>query len=91
MRTIYFEKSLGIDIRENSVCLALLGKTWRSTEVLACHFFEIEPLSEGKKTIQAAILCGLLSAETLVFSGSKMPGMAGITLWLFFYYHSVEH
>lgn len=51
----------------------------------------IKILSEGKKTIQAAILCGLLSAETLVFSGSKMPGMAGITLWLFFYYHSVEH
>jgi Tfp pilus assembly PilM family ATPase/Tfp pilus assembly protein PilN len=56
MKTIYFEKSLGIDIRENSVCLALLGKTWRSSEVLACHFFEIEPLSEGKKTIENKFL-----------------------------------
>jgi len=56
MRTIYFEKSLGIDIRENSVCLALLGKTLRSSEVLACHFFEIEPLSEGKKTVENKFL-----------------------------------
>jgi Tfp pilus assembly PilM family ATPase len=56
MKTIYFEKSLGIDIRENSVCLALIGKTWRSSEVLACHFFEIEPLCEGKKTIENKFL-----------------------------------
>ncbi len=56
MKPVYFEKSLGIDIRENSVCLALLGKTWRSSEVLACHFFEIEPLSEGKKTIENKFL-----------------------------------
>jgi len=48
-------------------------------------------LNEDIKTVQAAVLCGLLSAEVLVFSGSERPSMAGITLWLFFYYHSVEH
>lgn len=56
MKQIYFEKTLGIDIRENSVCLALLGKTLRSFEVLACHFFEIEPLAEGRKTIENRFL-----------------------------------
>ncbi len=56
MKPIYFEKALGIDIRENSVCLALLGKKWRSFEVLACHFFEIEPLAEGKKSVENKFL-----------------------------------
>ena len=56
MKTIYFEKTLGIDIRENSVCLALLGKKWRSFEVLACHFFKIKPLMEGKKSIENEFL-----------------------------------
>jgi Tfp pilus assembly PilM family ATPase/Tfp pilus assembly protein PilN len=56
MKPIYFEKTLGIDIRENSVCLAVLGKKWRSFEVLACHFFEIEPLAEGKKSVENKFL-----------------------------------
>ena len=38
-----------------------------------------------------SILCGLLCAEVMVFSGGAFPSMAGIALWLFFYWHSVEH
>ena len=39
-----------------------------------------------------AALIGLLSAEVMVFTNeSSKVSMAGITLWLFFYFHSVEH
>lgn len=44
-----------------------------------------------KNPLQSAVLCGLLAAEVMTFSGAKIPTMAGITLWLFFYFHSVEH
>ena len=56
MRQIYFEKSLGIDIRDNSFCLALLGKTWNSYDILASRFFEMEPLTEEKKTTENKFL-----------------------------------
>lgn len=44
-----------------------------------------------KNPLHTAVLCGLLSAQVMVFSGSKFPGMASITLWLFFYYNSIEN
>jgi hypothetical protein len=56
MKPIYLEKSLGIDIRDRSVCLALIGKRLRSSEVLASHFFEMEPLSEEKKSNEKIFL-----------------------------------
>lgn len=44
MKPFYFEKSLGIDIREDSVALCLVGKKIRGTEVIASTFFECDSL-----------------------------------------------
>lgn len=46
MKPIYFEKSLGIDIREESVAIALLGKKLRKTDLLGFHFFSAKPLKK---------------------------------------------
>ena len=46
-------------------------------------------------TLAKAVLCGLLVAEVLVmetaWEKSTIPPVAAIALWLFFYYHTVEH
>ena len=41
MKLYYIEKSLGIDIREESVCLTLLGKSFYQTDVLATKYIPI--------------------------------------------------
>ena len=41
MKLYYIEKSLGIDIREESVCLTLLGKSFYQTDVLATEYIPI--------------------------------------------------
>ncbi len=56
MKNIYFEKSLGIDIREHSVCLILLGKTLYRTDVLASKYVTIQPLTEGNESAESAFL-----------------------------------
>ena len=45
MKSIFTEKSLGIDIREKSVSLTLLGKKLRAVEVLAEQTIAIKPLT----------------------------------------------
>lgn len=41
--------------------------------------------------LSKAVLCGLLVAEPLCFHDSTdLPSMASITLWLYFYYVTVE-
>jgi len=47
MKSFYLKKSLGIDIRENSVCLTLLGKTLYRTDILASKHITIRPLTKG--------------------------------------------
>lgn len=49
MKTIYLEKSLGIDIREESVAITLLGKTFRSVNIIDADYFKIPFLSEDKE------------------------------------------
>ncbi len=44
MKSIFTEKSLGIDIREKSVSLTLLGKKLRAIEVLAEQTIALKPL-----------------------------------------------
>ena len=56
MKTFYLEKSLGIDIREESIALALLGKKMRSTDLLGSHFFRIKPLVEGDEKAEKFFL-----------------------------------
>ena len=41
MKTFYLEKSLGIDIREESVCLTLLGKNLYRADVIAVKYIPI--------------------------------------------------
>lgn len=41
MSTLYFQVSLGIDIRERSVALTLLGKKFNKIDVVASHIFRI--------------------------------------------------
>jgi hypothetical protein len=50
-------------------------------------------LKESEHALSKAVLCGLLVAEVLVLKSKtgSVPTMAAITLWLFFYYHTVEH
>lgn len=49
MKNIYLEKSLGIDIREESVAITLMGKTFRSVKIIDADFFKIPLLSEDNK------------------------------------------
>lgn len=45
MKTLFLEKSLGLDIREDSIALTLLGKKLRLVEVLAGEFIELKLLT----------------------------------------------
>ncbi len=49
MNNVYLEKSLGIDIREESVALTLLGKTFRSIKIIDADFFRTPLLSLDKE------------------------------------------
>ena len=56
MKPIYLEKSLGIDIREQTVSLTLMGKGLRSADVIASHFFQIPPLGANNEKAEAIFL-----------------------------------
>ena len=56
MKSFYLEKSLGIDIRENSVCLTLLGKTLYRADVLASKYIMIQPLTKGDGKAESLFL-----------------------------------
>jgi general secretion pathway protein L len=48
MSKLYFEKALGIDFREESVSLAVLGVQWKTPEIVATHHFRLaKPLATG--------------------------------------------
>ncbi|MCA9483133.1 MAG: PilN domain-containing protein [Nitrospina sp.] len=57
MKPFYFEKSLGIDIRESSAALCLVGKKFRGIDVITTGAFECSPLGPGadEKTRQEFI------------------------------------
>ena len=56
MKKFYLEQSLGIDIRENSVCLTLLGKTINRTDLLACEYIPIKPLTKRNEKVESIFL-----------------------------------
>ena len=56
MKPIYLEKSLGIDIREGSISLVLLGKKWNSIDILANRFLKTSPLTQGDEASETAFL-----------------------------------
>ena len=45
MKSVFLDKSLGMDIREDSVGLILMGKKLRIAEVLAGDFIKLKPLT----------------------------------------------
>lgn len=56
MNPIYLEKSLGIDIREDSVTLVLLGKKIKTLDILDARFFQISPLAAGDEKAERFFL-----------------------------------
>ena len=45
MKSVFLEKSLGLDIREDSISLTLIGKKLRLVEVLAGEFIDLKLLT----------------------------------------------
>jgi len=56
MKSFYLEKSLGIDIREGSVAITLLGKTFRSIKISDADFFRIPLLSADTESSEKYFL-----------------------------------
>jgi len=56
MKPIYFEKSLGLDIREESVALVLIGRSLRSVDILEGKIFSIPPLAPGNEKSEKIFL-----------------------------------
>jgi len=56
MKNFYIKTSLGIDIKEDSVCLTLLGKTFLKTEILATKHISIQLLSKENEKAEAYFL-----------------------------------
>ena len=56
MKNFYTKKSLGIDIREDSVCLTLLGKTFLKTEIIATKYISIHSLNKGNEKAETYFL-----------------------------------
>ena len=56
MKNFYLEKSLGIDIREKSVCLTLLGKTLYQVDVLASEHIVIQSISKSDQKAESLFL-----------------------------------
>ena len=45
MKSVFTEKSLGLDIREDSVVLTLMGKNFRTAEIIAGEFIDLKLLT----------------------------------------------
>ena len=56
MKKLYLEKSLGLDIREESVAITLLGKTLRKVQIIDFDFFRISPLSSDDEKSESIFL-----------------------------------
>jgi Tfp pilus assembly PilM family ATPase/Tfp pilus assembly protein PilN len=56
MKTIFLEKSLGLDIREESVAITLLGKTMRKVQVIDWDFFRIPSLSQDRENSETIFI-----------------------------------
>ena len=56
MKNFHIKKSLGIDIREDSVCLTLLGKTFLKTEILATKYISIQLLGKENEKAETDFL-----------------------------------
>ena len=56
MKNVFLEKSIGIDIREESVSLTLLGKKLRTIEILAGKTLSIKPLTGKDEKAEKSFL-----------------------------------
>ncbi len=56
MKSFFLEKSLGIDIRENSVCLTLLGKTLHRVDIIACEYIPTKLVPKDNEKAESIFL-----------------------------------
>ncbi len=56
MKSMYLGKSLGLDIRKESVAVTLLGKSFRSIKVIDADFFKIPLLSKDNEKAEKHFL-----------------------------------
>ena len=86
MKSVFIEKSLGVDIREGSVSLTLVGKKLRTVEVLAGKTIALKPLTgkdekaekmEEKVEIVAERYC--FACERHFTNASVLAGHKGIS------------
>jgi Tfp pilus assembly PilM family ATPase len=77
MKNIYLEKSLGIDIREESVAVTLLGKTFRSIKIIDADYFKIPFLSEDKEKSEKFFLEKI---NTFLIKNNAWPENLAISL-----------
>ena len=56
MKSVFIEKSLGLDIREDSVALTLVGKKFRNTEIIAGEFIDLKLLTGKDKKAEKHFL-----------------------------------
>jgi len=77
MKNIYLEKSLGIDIREESVAITLLGKTFRSIKIIDADYFKIPFLSEDKEKSEKFFLEKI---NTFLIKNNAWPENLAISL-----------
>ena len=45
MKSVFIDKTLGVDIREDSVALTLIGKKFGNTEIIAGEFIDLKLLT----------------------------------------------
>ena len=56
MKSVFIEKYLGLDIREDSVALTLIGKKFRDTEIIAGEFIDLKLLTGKDKKAEIHFL-----------------------------------
>lgn len=77
MNNIYLEKSLGIDIREESVAITLLGKTFKSIKIIDADYFKIPFLFEDKEKSEKFFLEKI---NTFLIKNNAWPENLAISL-----------
>ena len=69
MKSVFLEKSLGLDIREDSISLTLIGRKLRLAEVLAGEFIDLKLLTGKDEKAEKHFL-----DQSIDFWSNKIPG-----------------
>ena len=77
MKSVFIEKSLGIDIREDCVALTLMGKRFRVVEVLAGDFIKLKPLTGQDEKAEKHFLNGV---NRFLVDNNSWPDSVAVSL-----------